>query len=466
MEDLTRQREKEVLRVASAELFVQAVSRCFYISLVCLVSFFLFSFTSFHFIHEMDPSITLWSNTWPRIIFNCIPCALLAWFLKKSKTAANRKIIIWTLCYGIIFNLSGWIHLWPLALKGHPEVLLYISGVNGTYFFGAWVIMAVPPAIMFYCFAISITTIWIPLGYVSYLTSNKAIFLTITNDTAFLNLLGFVAGYFVSRLYKELAVLKTTQQLETAKFLGNNVYSAIFEGKEELLKEETRNGYILFMDIRDSTQMTSLYRERWETFGKEWMSAASKIVPSHRGSLLKTGGDSLLITFGVFDEAPVDLSDIPGIEREEIMAEERRWKELTFHCFNCTHKLIEQFQLISDKHFPELALRIGAGIDRGPVKRGLRGSEHKMELDIWGDRVNCAARLQDYAKNVATRFDADSSVLIVSPFACDYIDEKTDFRTTLVDGSGIKDFPGIKWVLAREYKYRVKNRMDPGIKAV
>ncbi len=466
MEDLTRQREEEVMRVASAELFEQAVSRCFYISLVCLLSFFLFGFTSFHFLHEMDPSISLWNNTWPRILFNCVPWILIAIFLKKSKMPAKKKIILWTIFYGILFNITAWIHVWPLALSGHPDVLLYISGSNGAYFFGAWVILAVPPSIMLYCLIINILTIWVPLYTVASQVNNSAVFYTLINDTAFLNILGFVGGYFVSRLYKELAVLKTTQQLETAKFLGNNVYSAIFEGKEELLKEETRNGYILFMDIRDSTQMTSLYRDRWETFGKEWMAAASKIVPAHRGSLLKTGGDSLLITFGVFDEAPVDLSDIPGIEREEIMAEERRWKELTFHCFNCTHKLIEQFQLISDKHFPEHSLRIGAGIDRGPVKRGLRGSEHKMELDIWGDRVNCAARLQDYAKNVATRFDADSSVLIVSPFACDYIDEKTDFRTTPVDGSGIKDFPGIKWVLAREYKYRVRNRMDPGIKAV
>ncbi len=372
------------------------------------------------------------------------------------KAEPKKKILFWAIANGMIFNLTGWIHIWPQALNGHPETLLFISGQNGAYFFGTWVMLAVPARMILPCLLIAFSTLWGPLFLVASRTNDNIIFLTAINDTASLLLLGFIGGYFVSKLYKEIAFLKAEKQVEAAKFLGTEVYSAIFEDKKELFKEESRTGYVLYIDIRNSTFMTNNHKQRWEEFGRAWIAAASEIVPRNRGNLLKTGGDSLLITFGVFDEALPDLSDIPGIEREEISAENQRWKELTYHCFTCTHKLIEKFQELSKIHFPEIPMKLGAGIDRGPINRGIRGSDHKMELDIWGDRVNCASRLQTYSKNLMSNFEKDSSLLVVSPFAGDYLEDQTDFKTHLISDEGIKDFAGIKWVMVKEYPYYIK----------
>lgn len=455
----------DIKKIVENELYAQTVDRCFYISLVGIVSFLYLGFCSFSYLSKFDPSITFWGNIWPRIIFSCLPWLLLALYMKRSRASNKKKIIFWSIANGLIFNLTGWIHIWPLALSGHPETLLFVSGQNGAYFFGVWVMLALPTSITLHCLVIAITTLWAPFFLIASRTNSPIIFLTTANDTAGLILLGFIGGYFVSRLYKELATIKAEKQIEAAKFLGNDVYSAIYEDKHDLLKEETRTGYVLYIDIRNSTQMTTHYKNRWEAFGKAWMAAAAEIIPGNRGNLLKTGGDSLLITFGVFDEATPDLSDIPGLERDEISAENQRWKELTFHCFTCTHKLILKFQELSKLHFPDVPVKLGAGIDRGPIHRGVRGSAQKMELDIWGDRVNCSARLQDYSKNVASNFEKDSSLLVVSPFAGDYLEDQNNFKTHLITDGGIKDYPGIKWVLVKEYAYYLKATEDSGLQA-
>lgn len=454
-----------VERLAREDTLSQTVRRAQYFSYILFVAFLAPAYSTLAFLQELSPQVTLWNNFWPRLLFNSLPWLFCAAFLKSKRLSNKNKIVLWTVLYGVIFISSAMVHVWPLAMSGHPTALLFISGANGALFVGIWAILSVPVALIPLCFAVNFFLVCCPLFYVAWASGNKTIFMSTVNDTLFLNLAGFACGYVASKVYYELATIKAQKQMEAAKFLGNEVYSAIFEGKEELLEEDTRNGYVLFIDIRNSTLMMNNHKDRWDQFNKEWMATASEIVPRFRGNLLKTGGDSLLITFGIFDEAPVDLSDIPGIEHDERAAEDRRWRELSHHSFKCTHELFVGFQELAKKHFPETPLRIGAGLDRGPVTRGLRGSDHKMELDIWGDRVNCAARLQDHSKTVAARFKADSSLLVISPYAGDYLGDQSKFLTLPIRAPGIKDFPGLKWVLVKEYDYHQKTEIDPGVKA-
>ncbi|MEZ4814725.1 MAG: adenylate/guanylate cyclase domain-containing protein [Bdellovibrionota bacterium] len=452
-------------KVISESLYADTAKRALYLSLICSLLFLTLGITSYDYLHFFNQNITLWSNLWPRLVFNTLPWLLAALYIQKHKHKPKTKIINWTIFHGLIFIVTGFIHVWPIALNGSPESLIYVGATNGAYFFGTWVILAIPKKIIPICLTITILLVWLPLITIAKITGNLIIFKNVLNDTLFLGPAGFGAGFFISKLYEQIARIKAEKQIEAAKFLGTEVYSAIFEDKKELFKEETRTGYVLYIDIRNSTYMTNNFKKEWEAFGREWMAAASDLVPNNRGNLLKTGGDSLLITFGVFDEALPDLSDIPGIERDEISAENQRWKELTYHCFSCTHKLIQKFQELSKLHFPNTPVKLGAGIDRGPIHRGIRGSDRKMELDIWGDRVNCSSRLQDYSKNLLSHFEKDSSVLVVSPFAGDYIEDQTDFKTHLINDSGIKDFPGIKWVLVKEFPYYLRLANDPGVKA-
>lgn len=88
-----------------------------------------------------------------------------------------------------------------------------------------------------------------------------------------------------------------------------------------------------------------------------------------------------------------------------------------------------------------------------------------MELDIWGDRVNCASRLQDFSKALLDKYEKDSSLLVVSPFAGDFLEDQTEFKTCYMKDSGVKDFPGIKWVLVKEYPYYIKAKNESGLKA-
>jgi class 3 adenylate cyclase len=292
------------------------------------------------------------------------------------------------------------------------------------------------------------------------MTGDKTLFSVTVNDTIFVTCSGFACGYFLYQVHFKLAVLAATRQLEAQKFLGKEVYSAIFQEKRENLEDETKHGYVVFIDIRESTFYTNHHRDQWEAFQKAWAKLSSEIVSKNGGNLLKTGGDSILLTFGLFEDTP-DLSDIPGLEKELEEAEARRWRMLTSSCMNCLEQLTRASQQLGVQYFPERPIRIGIGVDRGPIKKGLRGSEHRLELDIWGDRVNCASRLEAYCKVVANQCDPASSIMVLSPFATDHIpDLTTYFRHDVQDG-GIKDFPGIRWVMAKEFKSHAQSQSVP-----
>ena len=448
--DPTQQVEQLVVEAVEQE----AAERAAVLSLGCAAVFAVLGFTSYGFLSSTDPQITLIDNLWPRLLFNSIPWILFGNWLKKSKIKNSLKIRGYFLFSCLMFDIAGSIYVWPLALRGHHEVILYVSQANGAYFFGLLAAFAPPRKHLKFCVISFVLIIFIPLSLVTYLSGNRITFNAIVNDTIFVLATATTIGFFAARLFERLAKFEILKQLEAQKFLGKEVYSAIFQEKRENFEDETKHGYVGFIDIRESTYYTNQHPEQWEAFQKAWSKLSSEIVSKSGGNLLKTGGDSLLITFGLFEETP-DLSDLPGIENELQEAEARRWRMLTDSCIQCMEQITLAAHKLGAEYFPEKPIRIGIGVDRGPIKKGLRGSDHRLELDIWGDRVNCASRLEAFCKVVGLGCDPQSSVMVLSPFATDHLRDLVGYVRVPVAENGIKDFPGIRWVLAREFRRNV-----------
>jgi class 3 adenylate cyclase len=209
------------------------------------------------------------------------------------------------------------------------------------------------------------------------------------------------------------------------------------------------------MDIRDSTDLTKKHGAKWAEFNKEWLGEAREALANFGGTFVKSTGDGLLAAFGLFDDEDA-VRDLPGLENQNKEADERRWACLTADTFSCLEHLFQKFEEISEKHFPGELMRLGCGLDRGQIYRGIRGSKTHREFDIWGDKVNMSAKLEGFGKEIASDFEPDSSLLIVSPFAVDFLESVSGFKKVDLSG-GLLNKYGLKWVLVRSYS-RISNK--------
>lgn len=94
---------------------------------------------------------------------------------------------------------------------------------------------------------------------------------------------------------------------------------------------------------------------------------------------------------------------------------------------------------------------MGAGLDKGWVERGIQGSAGHAELDINGDPVNCSNRLQEYSKTILEERGWQASILVVSPFASDYLTDLASFVRIQTTEKPVRNYQLVKWVLAKAF---------------
>jgi class 3 adenylate cyclase len=298
------------------------------------------------------------------------------------------------------------------------------------------------------------TLVWGPLFFIAFHSGNTMIGKTILNDTLFLGISAFVFGTSIYKFRYMIAALEIKHEIQASKFLGPAVTRAIFEDSEGIFQEKRLRGFIVNLDIRDSTELQKTHGTNWLTFRKDYFALVSKVVSKHKGYIQKTAGDGHIINFGVMDDV-VDLSGIPNIETEEARAEHARLERASNSAMACLDELFIEFFRVVAKHFGDESVRLGGGIDKGWVERGVQGDRQtSMELDVNGDSVNCSARLQEYSKAVRGQFDAESSLLVLSPFASDYIpaDKLILYKRIETTRNPIRNYANIRWVLVREFK--------------
>lgn len=445
--------DQDVIRVAEEKYNLSAVNRIIMISWCITIAYILFGFVSYELVHTYAPHVTLIENVWPRIAFNVIPFLCLLKFLYSPKINPVLKINAYIVVYCLVFFISSCIHVWPIALSQDPSIILYVSAANVTYLCATWTIAAIPKKLIWQAIAFVAIFIVIPIFYVVSKSDNSLLFATVANDTMMSVIVGLGCGYLLSRLHWKLELISARQMKESSQFLGEPLQKAIFEGRVELLKEQVVSGYIFFLDIRNSTGLAKKYGGRWDHFCKEWLTLAGRVIQKYNGNFIKSSGDGILGGFGLFDDMP-DLSDIPGIETDLMNVDERRWVDLTKEAFSCLDDIIFQFIQLTQIHFPDDHISIGCGIDRGNITRGIRGGKDKKEFDIWGDRVNIASKLEGLCKDLYkyNNVDESTSLMVVSPFACDYLDNNLLFKKVDLNPTMKKKILGIPWILYKEYK--------------
>ena len=443
--EINQDKKKRLALVTESD----AVERCISISYILSFLFGFYAFSSLIFIQKFDPSVTLWSNLWPRLLFNSLPLFLLGRYLTKSKKQPADKLLIWITAFSCILHVAAWIYIWPIALTKTAEVLTYVHAAN-VYLIAIVFAGISPPKFHLWKFAAVLSLLFLfPFGVVTYFAGDTTIGQVIGNDLVSV----LVSIYFLSRLIEKLryklAKIEMEREEEASKFLGPFLSRAIFKDEHERLRKVYCKGFIICMDLRDSTDLQQKYGKDWFTFRRKYFELVSKLVMKHGGYIQKTVGDCHVINFGVMDYG-IDLTDIPGIQDELDRADERRLERASNAAFSFLDEFFPQFEALGYGSFPE-GVRIGAGIDKGLVERAVQGDSHNLEIDVNGDPVNCSSRLQEYSKYIFNMVKSDSSILVVSPFASDYLQDLQQFKKVMTEANPIRNYQKIKWVLVKDY---------------
>ncbi len=174
--------------------------------------------------------------------------------------------------------------------------------------------------------------------------------------------------------------LKEREQLKDAfsRYVSTKVYERLQLG-QLALSGEARNATVLFSDIRSFTALSErLAPAEVVAMLNEYFNVMVEIVFKHDGFLNKFIGDALMAVYNVpIDQTAPELRAVQtALEMLEALAE-----------LNKKRAAAGQY-----------TLKIGIGINTGPVTAGNIGHVKRLEYTVIGDTVNLAQRIESQTK--------------------------------------------------------------------
>jgi len=148
----------------------------------------------------------------------------------------------------------------------------------------------------------------------------------------------------------------------------------------DLLRAIDRDATILFSDLRGFTTMSQTRTpDEVVRVLNDYLSAMANVIIAEGGVVTGYLGDGIMAVFGV-PEASDDHAD---------------------RALAAAIAMLERLQDVNDALADRLGgdrLRMGIGLNSGPVTAGNLGSEQRLEYSVVGDAVNTAARIEGLTK--------------------------------------------------------------------
>ena len=187
---------------------------------------------------------------------------------------------------------------------------------------------------------------------------------------------GFSGGLVISiENISEGARVKDTLK----RYVSGNIVDLVLEkGHELVLGGSLCEVTVLFADIRGFTSMSEEHtpQEVVELLN-QYFDLIIDVVFRYNGTVDKIVGDEIMVLFG----APFAFPDD------------------TLRAVGCAIEMLRTLDEFNDRRRSagEFPLRVGVGLNRGPVISGNIGSIKHMDYTVIGDTVNTASRLVDQA---------------------------------------------------------------------
>jgi len=198
--------------------------------------------------------------------------------------------------------------------------------------------------------------------------------------------------------YRYLVEERTRRKVQKVfgYYIDRNVLDRLLEsGSEALLGGEARRICILFLDIRNFTELsTKRSAQEVVRFLNFFFGNTTEIIQKHAGFVNKFIGDGILAFF-MTGENP--CADAVSAAREILAETERLNDERQFGEF-----------------IGDWEVSVGIGIHYGEVILGNIGSERKMDFTIIGEHVNIASRIEGLTKEAGVALLVSSDVRAVA----------------------------------------------------
>ena len=182
-------------------------------------------------------------------------------------------------------------------------------------------------------------------------------------------------GFFIERRAKKQITGLFGQYIPPA------LVDEMSEDPESIKMEgENRELTVLFSDVRNFTSISeSLDPKQLSLLMNEYLTPMTHAIHKHRGTIDKYMGDAIMAFWGapLHDKNHVDNALAAAMEMISLL-----------------RKLGPEFRA---KGWPEL--RIGVGLNTGPMNVGNMGSEFRRAYTVMGDAVNLGSRLESLTKN-------------------------------------------------------------------
>lgn len=198
-------------------------------------------------------------------------------------------------------------------------------------------------------------------------------------------------------------------KISFGKFVNEEIAELSMRG-ELKVGGDRKNCAILFSDMRGFTSISEKLRpEEVVELLNDYMSRMVKCIKSNNGYVDKFIGDAIMATWG-------SLKPIRTPHHDAVVAALEMRKALME--FNKTR--------VGSK-YPKI--KIGIGLNYGPVIAGQIGSEDKMEYTVIGDAVNVASRVESITKEFGIDIIVTDSI---------YEETKKEFKYQPLDSILVK----------------------------
>lgn len=174
------------------------------------------------------------------------------------------------------------------------------------------------------------------------------------------------------------------------KFHNKEIAEQLLSGAVNL-GGERREAVIFFSDVRGFTGLSeTMSPEQVVEMLNEYMTRMVAIIRAHKGIVDKYVGDAIMAVWGLPVASPDDTFNAVGA------------------CLAMREDLEKLNELRLSRGQP--AIKIGMGLNRGPVIAGNIGSVEKMEYTVIGDAVNLASRIESMTKEYGADFLCSRSI--------------------------------------------------------
>lgn len=449
-------KNKEDALLIERNLLEGVVSRAGTLFLTWSLIGILYGFLSYDLFKQKIPDLTLWDNMWPRLLYSALPVFCIALLYKRNKEYTKLKAYLTIVFLPIFLMSSSMINAWPLFWSGEYDFYLQFHASNIIAMAsGIFVISASPRMV----FAQSVGFVILFFGPLLYLFSQNMPYLSkiIFSDALMVTVILMITQRSIHKLRMALAIEDHRRRRKASLFLGKRLTDAIYENQKLVPDDGPREGLIMSVDLRGYTkffQGTDPAVVR--AFMSDYYSLVTKTLSTKKSFLHKTIGDGLLISFGVMDN-DTDLSDLPEAQQAEAQIQKQKRAECLRLATQVFFEISHGIEGLSYKHNVALPLKIGAGCAYGPIELLVRGDEtYRQEMDIQGSTIIKSVRLESYSKLLNKQIDEESSFLLVGPELIESVAPEQGFKTMMItkSESQVRDFPDIKMLLYRQWKYR------------